>query len=66
MGQPRNRGEYVSVWVGGELAADLRRIAERRTSGNRSMAVRHLLDWAVLNEKRGHVDWIVEEGGYES
>ena len=66
MARKRNRGEYVSLWVSAELAADLACIADLRTSGNRSAAVRHLLAWAVRREAQGMVRWTIWEDGYEA
>lgn len=62
----RNKGVRIDTWASPELAADVQRIADRRTGGNRSEAVRHLLAWAVRSEQRGHVVWLLSEDGYEA
>ena len=65
MVEPRNKGEYISFWVTSEMAADLQRIAERRTSGNRSQAIRYLLAQAVKAEAQDEHLWVLGTGGYE-
>ena len=65
MARPRNKGEQICVWVEPSMAADLQRISKRRTSGNRSQAIRYLLAQAVKAEAQDEHLWVLGTGGYE-
>ncbi len=61
----REKREYIPVRLPPQMAANVQRIADRRTSGNRSEAIRYLLAQALAAEERGDLPWMLGEAGYE-